>query len=53
VDPLRAGARSELAVRRDDRPRVPDAALAPALLEQVLPLGGYALVVNYGLDRVP
>jgi acyl dehydratase len=27
-------------------------ALAPALLEQVLPLGGYALVVNYGLDRV-
>ena len=26
--------------------------LAPALLEQVLPLEGYALAVNYGLDRV-
>jgi acyl dehydratase len=27
-------------------------ALAPMLLDQVLPLGGYAMVVNYGLDRL-
>lgn len=27
-------------------------ALAPALLDQVLPLGRYAMAVNYGLDRV-
>lgn len=27
-------------------------ALAPALLDQVLPLGGYAMVVNYGLDKL-
>jgi acyl dehydratase len=27
-------------------------ALAPALLDQVLPLGGYALTVNYGLDKL-
>jgi acyl dehydratase len=27
-------------------------ALAPALLDQVLPLGGYAMTVNYGLDRL-
>lgn len=27
-------------------------ALAPALLDQVLPLDGYAMVVNYGLDKV-
>ena len=26
--------------------------LAPVLLEQVLPLEGYALTVNYGLDRL-
>lgn len=27
-------------------------ALAPGLLDQVLPLGGYAMAVNYGLDRL-
>ncbi|HEX6712319.1 MAG TPA: MaoC family dehydratase [Thermoleophilaceae bacterium] len=27
-------------------------ALAPVLLEQVFPLDGYAMVVNYGLDKV-
>ena len=27
-------------------------ALAPKLLDQVLPLGGYAMAVNYGLDRL-
>src|SRR6201999_825781 len=27
-------------------------ALAPALLEDVLPLDGFAMVVNYGRDRV-
>jgi acyl dehydratase len=27
-------------------------ALAPRLLDQVLPLGGYAMAVNYGLDKV-
>ena len=27
-------------------------ALAPALLDQVLPLDGFAMAVNYGLDRV-
>jgi acyl dehydratase len=27
-------------------------ALAPALLDQVLPLDGYAMTVNYGLDKV-
>ena len=27
-------------------------ALAPALLDQVLPLGGYAMAINYGLDRL-
>jgi acyl dehydratase len=27
-------------------------ALAPALLDQVLPLDGFAMVVNYGLDKV-
>jgi acyl dehydratase len=27
-------------------------ALAPALLDQVLPLGGFAMAVNYGLDRL-
>ena len=27
-------------------------ALAPSLLDQVLPLGGYAMVVNYGLDKL-
>jgi acyl dehydratase len=27
-------------------------ALAPKLLDQVLPLGGYAMAVNYGLDKL-
>ncbi len=27
-------------------------ALAPRLLDQVLPLGGYAMAVNYGLDKL-
>ena len=27
-------------------------ALAPVLLDQVLPLGGYAMAVNYGLDKL-
>ena len=27
-------------------------ALAPMLLDQVLPLGGYAMAVNYGLDKL-
>jgi acyl dehydratase len=27
-------------------------ALAPVLLEQVLPLDGYAMAVNYGLDKL-
>jgi acyl dehydratase len=27
-------------------------ALAPALLDQVLPLDGYAMAVNYGLDKL-
>src|SRR6185503_3171341 len=27
-------------------------ALAPRLLDEVLPLGGYAMAVNYGLDKL-
>ena len=27
-------------------------ALAPMLLDQVLPLGGYAMTINYGLDKL-
>ena len=52
MDPHRPRSRRGLVVRRDVAHGYLTLALAPALLDQALPLGGYAMAVNCGLDRL-
>jgi acyl dehydratase len=52
MDPHRSRARRRLALRWHSRPRHLTLALAPALLNEVLPLDEFAMGVNYGLDRL-